>query len=228
MLIINNGVQKSGSSLVQRLLQKALKPVPPGAAWQSEGWSNPSVPPEKLGGYYKSGEWREQTVLLKMHLRFLPEFKFLTTDPDVRVVVSRRNLPDTVVSFFHHQVRLGKAQPENRKTWMETVGRARAFAAAAYQTSWRNQPNSYVVRFEDMLSDPLPNLEGLLAFLGHPVPQARCEKIIASTIIRRNKNAEIHDGAFVRTAGLSQAKQELPEDFYNELCRMDDELNALM
>ncbi|MBM1222453.1 sulfotransferase domain-containing protein [Ponticoccus sp. SC2-23] len=224
MLIINNGVPKSGSTWMQTILRNHIDPQYPSETW-ANGWMNPSVDHEKLEGYIASGEWRTGPTLLKLHLTFTPEFAFLDR-PEVRIVVSYRNLPDSVVSWFHHQKRQGEVSEDQKQTWLEGAGRRYALRAAHHRLSWQGRPNAILIRYEDMLQDAAPHILNVMEFVGVPCTALQAARLAEDTQVRVNSKAALREGQHVRTGGLSVARDELPPHIHAELEELQTQLEA--
>lgn len=225
MLILNNGVPKSGSTMVQDLIRKAVKPARPSEKWQNPDWSNASVVPDKIAPFMESDEFKAADyVLLKMHFEMSPDFDFLRGHPDVNVIVSWRNVPDSVLSFFHHQIRRGRTQLEDKLTWLNTRGRRFARQAIAHKKSWRDVSNCHFVQFEELLARPDAEFAAILAFLGVELSEEDRGRILDGTIVQLKDGEKPREGAHVRTAGQSRAKKELPDTFYAEFDAMNAEI----
>lgn len=219
MLIINNGVPKSGSTWVQNILVRGLDPAFPTEKWRNS-WVNPSVDHANLRAYVESGEWCAAATLIKMHFDFRDEHDYLLRD-DIRIVVSYRNIPDSVVSWFHHDVRMGRTSPEHKRAWMERRGRAFAERALKHRLSWKNRPGTLLVRYEDMLADAVSGVGTIFTFIGQEKTRDECVAIAQMTQVRLKPDEPLRDGRHVRTAGRSVARDELPEHLYDEFTRME-------
>ncbi|MEM7006232.1 MAG: sulfotransferase domain-containing protein [Pseudomonadota bacterium] len=228
MLILNNGVPKSGSTMVQNLLRKAIKPKRPSEEWQNPDWTNPSILPEKIKPFMESEEYKKaQNVLLKMHFEMGPDFEFLCDNNEVKVVVSWRNVPDSVLSFFHHQIRRGRTQMEDKLNWLETRGRRFARRTIDHKKSWQSVRNCYLVQFESLLEGPDKEFSGILDFLEIHISDQERADILSDTIVQLSDGERPRDGSHIRTAGQSRAKLELPQSFYEEFEEMNKEIFSL-
>ena len=69
MLVINNGVPKSGTTMFQKMLRRIRRFEPPSAAWQND-WNTPSVGKDRIVDCIRDGEWREKDILIKLHQGF--------------------------------------------------------------------------------------------------------------------------------------------------------------
>lgn len=223
MLIINNGVPKSGSTWVQRILVQGLDPNFPDKKWRNF-WKNPSIDPVDLPAYIKSGEWEEIPTLIKMHFAYNLEYKSLIRD-GIKIIVSHRNIPDSVVSWFHHQVRMGKTTLDQRQAWLETRGREFARRAVNHRLSWSNKSGAYLIRYENMLYSAPAEIERLFSYIGHKKTPEECSELARKTEVKLDANAPLREGKHVRTAGRSVAKDELPEELYNEFCEMERDIS---
>lgn len=219
MLILNNGVPKSGSTWIQKIIVKAVNPAFPPQEWRN-GWSNPSIDPERLSLYVKSGEWRETPTLIKTHLPYKRNLDYLA-DPDIKVIVSYRNVADSVLSRFHHHVRKGAVSKDDMPRWLETEGRGFAQRILKYRSSWAGRENALFLAYEDMVQDAPAGVAAILAFLGMPKSTEDCQHIARVTQARSRKGKEPREGKHVRTAGRSAAEEELPRPFFLEFEAME-------
>jgi hypothetical protein len=221
MLIINNGVPKSGSTWVQRILSTGLQPAFPSESWRND-WVNPSVDNDRLRGFMSSGETDGPVpVLLKMHFAYNKMHSYLLRD-EVKVVVTYRNLPDSVLSWFHHQGRTGKTTPDKLNSWCMTAGRSFALRAISHRLSWLSIPNLIALRYEDLVANPVAEIGYLFESLGFEKPYDECSKIAQATQVKIPEGAPLREGMHVRTAGRSLAHEELPQGIYDELRNIDE------
>ncbi|CUH51525.1 sulfotransferase domain-containing protein [Shimia marina] len=224
MLILNNGVPKSGSTWMQNILRNYLSPAYPSEKWAND-WKNPSVDPDKLEGYVASGEWKEGTTLLKTHIEYSEGYKFLVAD-DIKVVVTYRKLTDSVVSWFHHQLRMNKTSSEDKLNWLDTKGRQFALRAVRHRLSWQDQPNALMVNYESMVQDAVPLIEEVTKFIGSPCSLFDAINLVEKTQVRISSKKSLQEGQHVRTGGLSVAKEELPEAYLKELEALQEVVEA--
>ncbi|MBO9476096.1 sulfotransferase domain-containing protein [Shimia sp. R11_0] len=224
MLILNNGVPKSGSTWMQNILRNYLNPSYPSEAW-ANSWKNPSVDPDKLAGYFESGEWAGTTTLLKTHIENSSKYDFLKSD-DVRVVVTHRRLTDSVVSWFHHQLRNKTTSLDEKAEWLDTKGRQFALRAVRHKLSWSDQHNALLVNYEDMVKDAVPLVEEVTKFIGSPCSLFDAINLVEKTQVRISSKKSLQEGQHVRTGGLSVAKEELPEAYLKELEALQEVVEA--
>ncbi|MCC5996956.1 MAG: sulfotransferase domain-containing protein [Oceanicaulis sp.] len=215
MLIINNGIPKSGSTWVQRIIRYGMQPARPSQVWQKDIIS-PSIKDDDIAGYYASGEWRGRDVLLKHHLIYNDNLSFIS-DYQIRVIVSFRDLPDSVISWFHHNVRLGNTSLEDKSRWLETSGRAFAVRVLKYRRSWEGKPNTLMIRYEDLLADPKSGITTILEFLGEEAGEELVDVLHNATKAGVKPDGPLHEGKHIRTGGRRVARDELPGHFYDEL-----------
>jgi hypothetical protein len=220
MLVLNNGAPKSGTTWIQTILRHALKPDYPDKAWQN-GNINPSIARERLVDYYLSDEWRGRNVLVKLHESHSEEFGFIA-DPEVRVIITHRNLPDSVVSWFHHRLRLGKVAAGDKAAWLEGEGRKYSARVIAHRLSWIGQPNTLMMRYEDMLGQTADSIVTLLGFCGMECSPEQAAELAASTRKGPKETEQLNEGHHVRTGGRSVAREELPADYHAQLVALDD------
>ena len=218
MLIVNNGVPKSGSTWVQRIVRLVADPTFPGPEWCNDA-TNPMVRPEKLEAYVDGGEWIAGRTLIKQHLAFTADVAFLN-QPGIRVLVTYRDLPDSVVSWFHHQARLGKADSGSFEQWLQGSGRNFAVRAIRHRESWRGVDNALLLRYEGMLLDAPAAVAQIMQFIDLPANDALAASVAGKTQARLDPGSPLNDGRHIRTAGRSVAREELPAAYHQELVEL--------
>ena len=221
MLIINNGVPKSGSTWIQRILVRGLRPDFPSEKWRNS-WKNPSIDPRNLRAYIEGGEWQHSPTLIKMHFKLEENYDYIWND-NIKILVSYRNIPDSVVSWFHHKLRNGEVDLKHRAAWFEKEGRVFAKRALNHRLSWEKKPNTILLRYEDMLADATSGIESIFNFIGNEKTRAECVKIAESTQVTLKPGEPLRDGNHVRTAGRSVARDEIPEHLFNEFVQMEEQ-----
>lgn len=217
MLIINNGVPKSGSTWVQKIIRALVQPTFPSDQWRNN-WNNPSVDNKRLADYVASEEWKAVPgpSLIKMHFPHSDRVNYLSR-PDIRLVVSYRNIPDSVVSRFHNEVRKGNADPDRKQNWLETSGMDFARKTVRFRNSWVGFPNLLFIRYEDLLESTQQGIARIAAHLDLPEDPALVAQVAHTTSVRRDKTAPPQEGQHIRTAGRSVAAEELPADILDRL-----------
>lgn len=222
VLILNNGAPKSGTTWVQKICVKMLDPDFPDRKWRNF-WKNPSIDPEKLQQYHASREWQEGRVLVKTHFAYEPKYSFLL-EPNVRIIVTSRNLPDSVLSWFYHQVRKKGVGLEEKDGWLGTVGFEFADRLIEHRHTWRGKSNVLDVRYEDMLADAPGKVAEIAAFLDADISPKRAARIAERTQQSLAEGEAPRNDRHVRTGGQSTALQEIPPDIYDRLVELDRKL----
>jgi len=218
MLIINNGVPKSGSTWVQRILEQGLNPAYPSQKWRND-WKNPSVEPADLKAYVQSEEWKDQPTVIKMHITHEKKYDFLLRD-DIKIIVSYRNIPDSVVSWFHHQIRHKKATLARREPWFKTKGRQFAMRTVAHRMSWSDKPDVIPVCYEDLVANAHDEIARIFQALGLEQPTEEYARIAQATQVTLKDDSPLREGMHVRTAGRSVAHEELSEPLFREFTEL--------
>jgi len=220
MLILNNGAPKSGTTWIQSILRSVPEVSFPDPKWQN-GNKNPSIARDRISEYFQSDEWRKNNVLVKMHEKYDDDLSFIA-DPEIRVVITYRNLPDSVVSWYHHQLRLGKTTADQKNDWLESEGRRYCVRIISQRLSWIDKPNTLLMRYEDMIADPATKIFDLLAFCGLPVSHKIASEMAQKTRKGPFSADKLRDGKHVRTGGVSVASTELPAEFLKSLLDLED------
>ena len=168
--IIGNGAPKTGSTWVAELLNifPGLAPVPD--KFRNPGWKWPSVlddlaaqAADELGPapevYFSKQHWAQETWLLK--------------SPSIRVINSIRDIRDTIVSRYHHDMRVKQVPQMTISEYLAEHGRVRVFSFCNYHARWLDAPNMsadnyHVAAYEHLTAD-LPGAASDLAdFRGIP------------------------------------------------------------
>lgn len=225
MFIVNNGAPKSGSTWVQKIIKLGISPNFPRKKWRNQ-WNSRSVPKERLEAYFQSDEWRDAPTLIKMHFASSPDFAFLD-NKDARVIVSYRNLPDSVNSFFYHQIRMDKTTPDQKEEWLRTSGIKFAKELQEYRRSWVQKDYVLLLKFEDMVLDAPAHIKKILHFLDQPCDDEICEMLAEKTQVKIKKGDPFPVKKHVRTAGRSVAREEIPKDVFATLTEMEKALEGL-
>lgn len=172
-----------------------------------------------MADYFNSGDWRGKNVLIKHHLPYSDDLNFISND-SVKILVSYRSLPDSVVSWFHHNIRLGKTSIDQKPHWLDTTGRSFAVRALNYRSSWTGKPNTLMVKYEDMLAEPKHAIKMTLEHIGESPSDIKIDLIFQRTRAKVQAGGPLHDGKHIRTGGRSVAKDELPYSFLQELLEL--------
>ncbi len=218
MLIINNGHPKSGSSWMQLILTKSLNPCAPSESFRNK-WRNPSVDIDRLEEYTNSAKWMDRDELLKMHFRYTNQRKFLLRS-DIFIIITHRNIADSVLSFYYHNLRIGKVGVNDKINWLQTNGRTFAQGISVYRNSWKNIPNALMIRYEDMINKPETEISRVLLFLGKDINNYDIVGL-SKTKANPQKNGLPREDSHIRTAGISTAQNEIPAELLNEFYSLE-------
>jgi hypothetical protein len=215
MLIVNNGVPKSGSTWVQKIIKICASPLSPSEEWR-KSITNGAIKDDKIDLYCKqNNEWRDANILIKHHL---PDSDYsFVSDPQVRVLVSCRDLAESVVSWFHHCLRNGKANEDSKLEWLENRGRNFVVRAIRHRQASSSAPNTLMIRYEDLLSNPWAKTEEIVSFIGVHPTESLVKRIIKRTSVEPIQDLSQRQGMHIRTAGRRVAQNELPDQYYAEV-----------
>jgi hypothetical protein len=150
--------------------------------------------------------------LVKTHDRCLRRYRV----PDRRVVYVVRDGRDVAVSYYHHQLREGTTSG-GFGSWLPRFldGRVDRFGTwAGHVGSWLDAPSGdlvrHVVRYEDLLADPVEGLGAVAEFLDLGVERPVLERVVADQAADRLRAREagsaylarrsVGGGTFVRSA----------------------------
>jgi len=138
MLIMNNGTPKSGSTWINKIVRLTLDIERPAQKWRREDWNSDSVHPVQLKEFIETGAWKKKDILFKTHITYRPRFKYLL-QPGIKIIVTYRNLPDSIVSLFHHQIRHEKTKHTEIDIWFRKKGYKIGLFLNLYMTNKRAQ-----------------------------------------------------------------------------------------
>lgn len=216
MLIVVNGVPKSGSYWLYTLCADALGGErPPPAARLRADWATPSMTPENFAAFIESGEHRAATTLIKTHLPTRRPYPDLMKTDGVLALMTVRNLHDGMLSLYHHHRRV-KRTALSVEDWWREEGRDRAQGHLRFRRVWT--PVSAVFEYERLMTDPVSEIGRLGRLLGVDMPAARAYEIA------RARNAadqtRLIELGHVRTGAAGRALVELPQEVYLEISAM--------
>jgi hypothetical protein len=163
---------------------------------------------------------------LKSHEYFDPRYR--------KVILIVRDPRDVLVSYYHHHIKFGRIPPDYSLLQFAqdfVAGRVDTFGSWAENTgSWlgareHDAEALLLLRYEDMLQDPLAALRRIVAFLGMDADPARLERVVEASSAERMRELEKkqsgnwkatrntrQDKLFVRAAKSGGWQQELPAE----------------
>jgi hypothetical protein len=203
MLIINNGVPKSGSSWIQTVLTRLYGLNGPSDSKWLRPWTNPSIDDAKLPGYLATDEASSRNVVIKAHYRPKPPLKKLFQQNNVKLIVSYRNMPDTIVSLYHHEKKHKKIDLPLQK-WLAARGDVIVRDYLSIRFGWEGL--AMQVPFETARSDPEYWARKIGEYLNIE-PKLPVRPFCKQTMSNRSAVVE---GNHIRTGGAG-ASQELPD-----------------
>jgi len=219
MLVLNNGVPKSGSTWVIKILRELISPVAPDRRWQREDWNSVSIHPDRLEAFIDSGEWQKKPVMLKTHIAYEPKYEFLLR-PEVRVIVTYRNLPDSMLSMYHHQVRKKRTEL-SMEDWLVERGERFSQFLTNYRNSWSQHDDVLMIPYENMVDQAPAEIRKMARFLGLKLSEKRFAEIAEKTQVRLKPGEAPREGKHSRTGGQSRARLELPPKYYELFAKME-------
>lgn len=226
MLVVNNGVPKSGSTLVQKVLLMTEQFAPDIGKFQNPLWRNISVEKEIIPEFLDGYEYHNINTCIKMHID--PEVFARRNDPHIKLLTSYRNLKDSIVSRGHHLKRLKNQGKENHSYSLEEyfsnpkyyANTARKFGLHYLKSK---QSNSFMIKYEDLISNKKESiLRGIYSYIGIDVSEQRIQKIIDSTDPGIKNRSDLAENKHIRTGGISVSRIELPEYTYSQLDKLDN------
>ena len=225
MLVVNNGVPKSGSTLLQKLLRFTGAFTTQLGHWQNELWKSPSVPEAKISDFINSDLCLgADPVLIKMHCN--PEL--FQRSANVRVICTHRNLADSLVSMAWHHVRVKKI--ENQKEWVKNYYGNPKIVRNTIVRFGRHYlqsvaESSLLVKYEDFIANKPETFAEILDFIGLELSEQRILALCGRTDHNIQSPVDFQL-KHVRTGGLSVAKEELVGDLYTNVMLLNELMYA--
>ena len=220
MLIMNNGTPKSGSTWINKIVRLTLDIERPAQKWRREDWNSDSVHPVQLKEFIETGAWKKKDILFKTHITYRPRFKYLL-QPGIKIIVTYRNLPDSIVSLFHHQIRHEKTKHTEIDIWFRKKGYKFAKKFVAYRKQWAQHDNVLMIAYEDLIEDAPSQIFKIGLFLNLYMTNKRAQEITQATQVRLNPGEKPKENSHTRTGGQSRAHIELPPKILARLERME-------
>ena len=205
------GYPKSGNTWMQNLVTGIVYRVDP--EYASDTLVQTWVPDVQGGAYYR----RFVTpMLFKSHE--------LPTPKNRRVVYLLRDGRDVMVSYFHHQEALGGGNCNFLKMVRE-VEVLNPCKWHQHVTAWLANPYNaqmLVIRYEDLKSNPLNEMQRFCAFLGIERENSFLQSVVAKSSFDKMRQKEQtmgwansdwpKDKSFVRRGEVNSYKDEMPPE----------------
>ena len=220
MLIINNGTPKSGSTWINKIVRKTLPLDRLERKWRRKDWNSDSVHPDQLRQFIEHGDWKVEDILIKSHMSYLSKFDYLL-QPGIKIIVTYRNLPDSIVSLFHHQMRLKKTPHTKIDIWFRMTGLKFAKKFIAYRRHWAQHESVLMISYESLIEDAPSQISKIGEFLGQNLTKEKANEIAKATQVKLKPDEKPKDGSHTRTGGHSRAHLELPPKILERLIRME-------
>jgi hypothetical protein len=202
-----------------------------------EEWSNDDVAIMRPQAQARLAASRPHTIFAKthlavLHLRGQPTINMNVTAAAVYLV---RNPLDVVISFADHQgltidqqielLNLRNYETPNAESLVnEPMG-----SWSQHVESWTARPNPglHVMRYEDMLANPVKSFSSLLKFLRLDTPRSRIERAVKNSSFKVLRKQEELNGFHERTAAqknffrsgkMDEWKDVLTEEQVAKIC----------
>lgn len=220
MLVVNNGAAKSGTTWVQKMLTRITPHKPIAKKWRRLDWDTPSIHPDNLKRFLDTTDFASETYLFKAH--YHPELSPILVRENVVIINCARSIPDMVLSFYHHQKRLGKTALTLNE-WVERHGLEVANTRLKYLAGWA--PYCPTMHFELMYSDPEASALRLAEIVKSPLSEDEIREAGRGT--QNTPEKGVREGHHVRTGKPGASREELEPAMYRALEAFDAELLRL-
>ncbi len=186
------------------------------------------------------------TVFVKTHNAVAEDrgTPMITLEHTAGAIYMVRNPLDVAVSYGHHYgVSLEDAVAAMNRPGNQTISNQSNFVYELHGSwsenvkSWTATPGPglHIVRYEDMVAEPLRTFEGIAGFLGLPISADRIARAVAHSSFAVVKQQEVRRGfversrksdQFFRAGQVGQGRKLLTAEMIEALCTMHREQMA--
>ena len=222
LIILSNGMAKSGSSLLTHYMIGMVKRVFPNNGMKAlaratregklagKGYYVRRLGQRGLGLLEQIGE-QEGPLVVKLHFDTLPLFTDSLRSGRVKMTFTIRDPRDTILSGMDHCSRSKGIVFPDYSSVEKALGRARWWAQMA--CNWVSSDLAHVVRYTDLVSNPVPELARVASYLRLNVTSEIIEDVVA-----RERAARRYGVRQFNRGELHRYQKEMSED-QQALCR---------
>jgi len=220
MLVVSNGVIKSGSSWLMLIAQRLIDVDELPEGFQDPAWSNSALKRDLLKDFLTEGHAYRNNYLVKNHFAVPGERNAMLFYPWCKVIMTFRDVRDSVVSRYFHHMRAEEVPSEgtfHEFFWAPEPpnGRQTLEYLAQYASTWNVEDESlWKVRYEDLHADVGSAVRSLATFLDVDTATVDLDEIIRVSQPR----------AVTDSAGTGHIRTGRPGDWHNHLGERELEL----
>jgi len=220
MLVVSNGVIKSGSSWLMLIAQRMMEVDDLPEEFQDPAWNNPSLKRDQLMRFLTEGHSYGNNYLVKNHFAIPGERNAMLYYPWCKVIMTFRDMRDSVVSRYFHHRRAGDVPADGNflDFFWSPVAPSGATALrymSRYVSTWNVEDESFwKVRYEDLHADVDEAVRSLATFLEVDLATVDIARIIRLSQPRSNPDL----------SGASHIRAGRPGDWHNHLGERELEL----
>lgn len=216
MIIICNGAPKSGSSWLVQIAKSLPGAMPVPENVQNPKFNNSSLRDECVFDFL-NGPAAEGLYYSKHHWRDEAWHREVLAHPNVRMLNIVRDVRDVIVSFYYHNVRMGRTDAPF-ELFFKRSGASLARKNAEYHRFWHEKaPEPLLVSYEGLKFQFDTVIAAILDYLDIPsVPSLR-HSLMRTDALHKESRLETGDGKFWRKASIADWQNHLTQKMQREI-----------
>lgn len=220
MLVVSNGVIKSGSSWLMLIAQRLIDVDELPEDFQDPAWTNPALQRDRLTEFLTEGHAYRNNYLVKNHFAVPGERNAMLFYPWCKVIMTFRDMRDSVVSRYYHHQRAGEVAADgtfHEFFWAPEPpnGRQTLEYMAQYVSTWNVDDEAlWKIRYEDLHADVGSAVRSLAMFLDVDTDHVDIDEVIRASQPR----------AGIDPSGTAHIRTGRPGDWPNHLGENELEL----
>jgi hypothetical protein len=227
MLLISNGPYKSGSTWLFNLLKTIVEPAFPPPELCDPSWRHPSLIFKNISSFAVCSS-SEITWITKNHLPPQEVLSLAELAPHKLLFFSiERNLPDTVVSAWHHHRKRFDQEIGIRRFYWK-FGRVHALSIKKHNMAMRllGKKKAIIMNYEELLASPIKCIDDLIKFLEYIAVKRDASFIAKENNFLKLREKYSEDGIingkdFFRSGKVGEGKSTLEPSMLKDLEKIE-------